>query len=72
MNKQAIKELIFDGCDVTYKDITVCDLRKHLPHRLNHSRAYQVHSREFQDIYYDLEKAVDKFCELIDARKKGK
>lgn len=71
MNKQSIKELIFDGCDVSYKDIVICDLRKHLPHRLNHSRCYQVHSKDFQDIYYDLTLAVEKFTELVEQKKKG-
>jgi hypothetical protein len=70
MNKESIKELIFDGCDISHKDIIICDLRKHLPHRLNHSRAYQVHSKDFQEVYYDLGKAVDQFVSLVEARKK--
>lgn len=69
MNTEAVRELIFEGLDISYKDVTICDLRKHLPHRLNHSRCYQVYSRDFQDIYYNLEHAVDKFSELVTERK---
>lgn len=69
MNQQSIKELIFDGCDVSFKDITICDLRGHLPHKLNHSRCYQVYSRDFQSIYYSLDDAVDQFCILVELRK---
>lgn len=64
MNKETIKELLFDGFSVTKKDVMICDLRAHLPNRLNHSRCYQVYSRDFQDIFYNLDDAVDKFEEL--------
>lgn len=70
MNEQeAIKELIFNGYNVEYKHTCICDLRGHLPHRMHHSRVYQVHSGNFSQIYSDLDQAVNKFISLKKKRK---
>lgn len=70
MNKEAIRELIFDGCSVSYKDISICDLRSHLPQVMHHSRQYQVYSRDHSEVTRDLDKAVDTFAELVNKKKK--
>lgn len=70
MNKDAIRELIFEGCSVSYKDISVCDLRAHLPQVMHHSRQYQVWSRDHSEVTKDLDKAIDMFVELVEQKKK--
>lgn len=66
--KEYCRQLIYDGFTITIKDVTICDLRAHMPHRLNHSREYQVASNDFLDNYRSLEEAILKFEELVDKR----
>ena len=57
--------VIRDGNDIDYKDISLCDLRNHVPwYRGKKNGIYQVHSNKFSQIYYDLNEAIAKFLEL--------
>jgi len=57
--------VIRDGNDIDYKDISLSDLRNHVPwYRGKKNGVYQVHSNSFSKIYYDLNEAIEKFLEL--------
>ena len=57
--------VIRDGNDIDYKDISLSDLRNHVPwYRGKKNGIYQVHSNSFSQIYYDLNEAIGKFLEL--------
>lgn len=63
-NKEEIKDLLFEGYTITWKDLSICDLRRYLPHRDNHARVYQVDCFKFTEIYKDIDQAVNKFLSL--------
>ena len=67
--KEDYKSVLFSGCAIEYKNVSLCDLRHFLPQfrgRLN--GVYQVHSDNKKNLYsklfYDINEAVDKFIEL--------
>ncbi len=67
--KEDYKSVLFSGCAIEYKNVSLCDLRYFLPQfrgRLN--GVYQVHSDNKKNLYsklfYDINEAVDKFIEL--------
>jgi len=66
--KKDYMSVIYAGCIVTYKNITLCDLTDHVPYLKNKTSKYQVHSDnskvKFSEIYYNIEEAVNKFIEL--------
>lgn len=66
--KENLRQLIFEGFTISYKDVSICDLRAYLPHRLNHTREYQVSSNNWLENYHYLEDAVNKYEELVDQR----
>jgi hypothetical protein len=67
--KKDYMSVVFAGCIVSYKNITLCDLTDHVPYLKNKTNGmYQVHSdnskAKFSEIYYNIEEAVNKFIEL--------
>ena len=67
--RQDYKAVVFAGCAVEYKNISLCDLRQVLNHYRGYtSGVYQVHSDnsrcKFSKIFKDIDEAVDKFIEL--------
>jgi hypothetical protein len=67
--KEYCRQLIFEGFTLTYKDVNLCDLRGYLPHRLNHTREYQVSSNDWLENYHSLDEAMNVFTTLVDKRK---
>jgi len=67
--KEDYKSVIFSGCSIEYKDISLCNLANHQP-RLARSNEYQVWSHKHKEykIYKNIDEAVDKFVELINRR----
>ena len=67
--RQDYKAVIFSGCAIEYKKISLCDLRHTLSQYRNRPiGAYQVHSDnsrcKYSNIFKDIDEAVDKFIEL--------
>ena len=64
--KRDYKSVVFSGCAVEYKDISLCNLGNYVPSRNGMSRTYQVHSRrlKFSKIYKNVDEAVGMFLEL--------
>ena len=64
--KRDYKSVVFSGCAIEYKDISLCNLRNYVPSRNGMSRTYQVHSRKlkFSKIYKNIDEAVSMFLEL--------
>ena len=57
--------VIRDGNDINFKDLSLSDLRNHVPwYREKKNGIYQVHNNKFSQIFYDLNEAIDKFLEL--------
>jgi hypothetical protein len=57
--------VIRDGNDIDFKDLSLSDLRNHVPwYRGKKNGIYQVHNNKFSQIFYDLNEAIDKFLEL--------
>ena len=67
--KEYCRQLIFEGFTLTYKDVNLCDLRSYLPHRLNHTREYQVSSNDWLENYHSLDEAMTMFDQLVTKRK---
>lgn len=67
--KQEYMSVIFSGCSIDYKDITLCNLANYYP-RLARSNEYQVWSDRQSEyhLFKNIEDAVDKFIELINRR----
>ena len=70
--KEDYKSVLFSGCAIEYKNVSLCDLRHFLPQfrgRLN--GVYQVHSDNKKNLYsklfYDINEAVDKFNKIQDS-----
>ena len=61
-----MEELLLDGYDIHYKDVVICDLRRHVPwHRNKTSPVYQVYNRYSVYIFNDdFNAAINKFEEL--------
>jgi hypothetical protein len=67
--KNDYKSVIFSGCAIESKSISLCDLRHFLPqYRGDTMGAYQVHSdnprHKYSKIFKDIDEAVNKFVEL--------
>jgi hypothetical protein len=66
--KNDYKSVVYAGCIITYKNITLCDLTDHVPFMRNRPSEYQVHSDnskvKFSDVYKNIDEAVEKFIEL--------
>ena len=64
--KSDYKSVLFSGCAIEYKDISLCNLGNYIPSRNGMSRTYQVHSKKlkFSKIYKSIDEAVSKFIEL--------
>mgnify|MGYP001158077664 FL=1 len=60
------KSVLFEGCAIEYKDISLCNLGSYVPSRLGMSRTYQVHSKrhKFSKLYKNIDDAVAMFLEL--------
>lgn len=67
--KQEYMSVIFSGCSIDYKDITLCNLANYYP-RLARSNEYQVWSDRQSEyhLFKNIDEAVDKFIELINRR----
>jgi len=65
-HKSDYKSVLFSGCAIEYKDISLCNLGNYVPSRNGMSRTYQVHSRKlkFSKIYKNVDEAVNMFLEL--------
>lgn len=65
-HKSDYKSVLFSGCAIEYKDISLCNLGHYVPSRNGMSRTYQVHSRKlkFSKIYKNVDEAVSMFLEL--------
>jgi hypothetical protein len=67
--KEDYKSVIFSGCSIDRKGVSLCNLANHHP-RLAQSNEYQVWShkdKEFK-LYKNIDEAVEKFIELINRR----
>jgi len=67
MNEQFLDyaRVIRDGNDIDYRDLSLSDLRNHVPwYRGKKNGIYQVHNNKFSQIYHDLNEAINKFIEL--------
>ncbi len=64
--KSDYKSVLFSGCAIEYKDVSLCNLGNYVPSRNGMSRTYQVHSRKlkFSKIYKNVDEAVSMFLEL--------
>ena len=61
------KSIIFSGCAIEYKGISVCNLQDVLPHGLMTRRPrYEVWSdrHKIYNLYHHVDDAVNKFLEL--------
>lgn len=61
------KSVIFSGCSIEYKDISICDLRHPLSQSgLTRDMGYQVWSDKYHcyNIYKNIDEAVKKFIAL--------
>jgi hypothetical protein len=58
-------KVIREGNDIDYKDLSLSDLRNHVPwYRDKKNGIYQVHSNKYSQIFYNIEEANNKFLEL--------
>lgn len=64
--KADYKSVLFSGCAIEYKDISLCNLANYTSLRREMSSTYQVHSRKmkFSKIYKSIDEALDMFLEL--------
>ena len=67
--KEDYKSVIFSGCAIEYRNVSLCDLRHFLPqYRGRANGVYQVHSdnkkKLYSKLFYSIDDAVDKFDEL--------
>ena len=64
--KSDYKSVLFSGCAIEYKDISLCNLGHYVQSRNGMSRTYQVHSKKFKfsKIYKNVDEAVSMFLEL--------
>lgn len=63
--KDDYKSVIFSGCSLEYRGISICNLSNHYK-RLSASNEYQVWSdrdREYH-LFKNIDEAIDKFIEL--------
>ena len=63
--REEYMSVIFSGCSIDYKDITMCNLANYYP-RLARSNEYQVWSDRHGEhhLFKNIDDAVDKFLEL--------
>ena len=63
--KEEYKSIIFSGCSIDYKGISICNLSNHYK-RVVVSNEYQVWSDKdkIHHIYKNIDEAIDKFLEL--------
>jgi hypothetical protein len=64
--KADYKSVLFSGCAIEYKDVSLCNLADYTSLRGGMSRIYQVHSKKmkFSKIYKNIDEAVNMFLEL--------
>lgn len=64
-----LETALFLGMEVNYRGLSICDLGTHCITRQNLPRRYQVDCNSggihFSAIYYDYDRACDKFCALF-------
>lgn len=67
--KEDYKSVIFSGCSIDCKGVSLCNLANHNP-RLVRSNEYQVWSHKDNEygIYKNIDEAVSKFIELVNGR----
>ena len=63
--KEDYKSVIFSGCSVEYKGVSLCNLAHYYP-RLVRSNEYQVwsHKDDIFELHKNIDEAVDRFMEL--------
>ena len=61
--KSDYKSVLFAGCAIEYRDISLCNLAHYVSSRTGY---YQVHSKKmkFSKIYKNIDDAVDIFIQL--------
>lgn len=69
ITKKDYMSVVYSGCVIMFKNITLCDLTDQVPYLKNRSHGmYQVHSDnskiKFSEIYHNIDEAVNKFIEL--------
>lgn len=67
--KEDYKSVIFSGCSIEYKGVSLCNLANNSP-RLAQSNEYQVWSNKHETykLYKNIDEAVDKFIELMETK----
>ena len=67
--KEDYKSVIFSGCSIECKGVSLCNLANHHP-RMVRSNEYQVWSKRDKvfEVYKTIDEAVSKFIELINRR----
>lgn len=67
--KEEYKSVIFSGCSIDYKGVSICNLGNHYK-RVVASNEYQVWSEKDKKhfMYKNIDEAIDKFLELKDKR----
>lgn len=65
--REHYKSVIYSGCSIDYKGITVCNLSDFYQ-RVNAGNEYQVWSDKLKEyhLFKNVNDAVDKFIELMD------
>jgi hypothetical protein len=67
--KEEYKSIIFSGCSIDKKGVSLCNLANHHP-RMVRSNEYQVWSQRDNvfDLYKNIDEAVDKFIQLTQGK----
>lgn len=65
--KELYKEIVYDGCSIDTKGISLCNLENTMASNLSVPKdKYQVHSRShnYHELFRTLDEAVEKFISL--------
>ena len=67
--KEEYKSVIFSGCSIDKKGVSLCNLANHNP-RMVRSNEYQVWSgkKEEYHLFKNIDEAVDKFIQLTQGK----
>jgi hypothetical protein len=69
-DNELYKAVIFDGAAVECNGVSLCNLQDVMNTSVNIPRAkYQVWSRSYTELFYNIDEAVNKFIELKSKRK---
>lgn len=67
IDSMSVEILIKSGCDVQYKDMTVCDLKKHYEFQAFNGPRYQVHNDtsdlKVNEVFFTPKEAAECFIE---------